>query len=100
MFLNCINSIMKFKKWLQMHEITDSQPIHKFDNKTRPRTNKLYFYQLPEPVQLSVEKEIGYEEIKSIKKWGDSYFITTNSNEEIGYKPDGTHWNFENEWED
>jgi len=91
---------MKFKYWLQKNEISDPKLIHKIDNKIRPRTDKLFFYQLPHPVQLSVQKEIGYDEIKSIKKWDNNYFVTTKSNKEIGYKPNGTHWRFEEEWED
>lgn len=61
----------------------------------RPRSVKLHYYELPLPVQHSISSIIKYEDIASIQKWLDGYFIKTKQGKEYGFNKDGTDWDKE-----
>ena len=58
----------------------------------RPTSEKIYFYELPEAVQIAASKLIRYEDIAYIMKWLDGYFIMSKDHKEYGFKEDGSEW--------
>lgn len=57
----------------------------------RPRSIKVQFYELPQAVQQAALQKLSYEDIESIQRWSDGYFIST-SDGEYGFKEDGSDW--------
>lgn len=58
----------------------------------RPKTQKLYFYELPEAVQKAIIQRIDYDDISHITKWFDGFFVMTKYGKELGFKEDGSKW--------
>lgn len=79
---------MKIKQILEYNLIGVSKPVFG----SRPMAHRIYFYELPQPVQQAVLDRVEYEDIESVKKWFDGYFIKTHEGIEYGFNEDGSLW--------
>jgi hypothetical protein len=66
----------------------------------RPMADMVHYYELPEAVRESIDSSVGYNSIRSIKKWFGAYFVRTKSGKEIGINADGTAWRPEIQFDD
>lgn len=78
---------------MKLNSISEDLKSHDVNIYTnRPKTQKLYFYELPDAVQRGISQLISYDDISYIIKWLDGFFVMTKYGKELGFKADGSQW--------